>query len=400
MRTCPNCTNLTAHDAAVCSTCLYHDDAWASQIVQIAQQGNARRLRHEAGIPLPLFTEHKRLEPYVYTVRLSAYSDSSDLGFHYERIKKLLYQQLGKTVVVRCDGSSWAYDWDYAGVYDPQHDLYLPPSLPLPALIEATRFIHALRALHSSDLQIEMLLPEKEHAATRFIEEAELFAAATDVSYLEQDLGLTHREGGDDVFIPLTAVGPGTDGQLPARFHEGFTRLAAAGLIQQKQRSDLRRVVMEAAENADIWGEAGWVACFLRQEKRGRAGFGHRKVSFDPARVTHLFLHVFTVGPSLAEVTGIDTEWNAAAAVLQSYSVRTSGGGSGFPVILKTVNTASQGTLFVRTGNYTRIHTPDGLAREFRTSGTDYLPGVHLAAVIPLVAVSDIARAGTAVARS
>jgi hypothetical protein len=147
---------------------------------------------------------------------------------------------------------------------------------------------------------------------------------------------------------------------------------------------------MEAAENADIWGGGGRIACFLRQEKRGTSRFGHQDRTFSPARETHLFLHVFSIGPTLAETTGKGSEWEAAIAIAEGFSTRPSSGGNGMPRILQAITETTSGTVFISSGNYTRIITPDGLVREFLSAGTDYLPGVHLCAVIPLAVVSQI----------
>jgi hypothetical protein len=197
------------------------------------------------------------------------------------------------------------------------------------------------------------------------------------------------------VLIPLTSIGPDTAGQLSASFHDNFNKLADAGYFQREYRSAIRRVIMEGAENADIWGGGGWVCCFLRQEKRGSGRFGHQQQFFAPTRETHFFLHIFSIGPSLAETANKINEWEAADSVASGYSARFSGGGQGMPTILNTVIKSTWGTVFISSGSYTRIITPDGLTHGYHSAGTNYLPGVHLCAVIPLAIIADIQSALT-----
>lgn len=146
---------------------------------------------------------------------------------------------------------------------------------------------------------------------------------------------------------------------------------------------------MEAAENADVWGNGGWVSCYLRQEKRGIEGFGHLSVNFDPAKETHLFIDVFTLGPTLSSTLKLENEWEAAQAISSGLSARVSGGGRGIPYILNNIINMAIGTVFISSGPYTRIATPDGLVREFQSAGTDYLPGVHMCAIVPLAVVAQ-----------
>jgi hypothetical protein len=149
---------------------------------------------------------------------------------------------------------------------------------------------------------------------------------------------------------------------------------------------------MEAAENADNWGGGGWICCFLRQEKLGstEGKFGNPINNFIPAQHTHFFVHVFSAGSSLAQVMKLDHEWDAADLIAQGNSSRGSHGGRGFPAILNTVINSSWGTISISSANYNRIITPDGLTREYYSAGTDYLPGMHLCAVIPLKIISNI----------
>ncbi len=329
-----------------------------------------------------------------YKLRLSAYSDSGELGYHLVRIKHLLSTNKTRKIDVSLNASSWAYDWDYAYDSDPERDVYLPPSLPLPALVEVARFIYALSNLSDSRIKIQLILPPQNHAATRFIEKTGLLALPknSDVSYFKSPVTSSSQPGCDDVLIPLTFVGSVNNGQLTSEFHNNFDRLADAGYVKQEHRSAIRKVVMEAAENADNWGGGGWVCCFLRQEKLGRleGSFGNLEDNFVPAQHTHFFLHVFSTGAGLAQAMNQGNEWDAADLIAKGNSTRERNGGRGFPAILNTVINSSWGTVSISSANYHRIITPDGLTREYYSAGTDYLPGMHLCAVIPLKIISNI----------
>ena len=92
----------------------------------------------------------------------------------------------------------------------------------------------------------------------------------------------------------------------------------------------------------------------------------------------------------MAKTTGEANEWGAAEIVASGRSARLSGGGRGMPSILDTIVQTAQGTVAMYTGGYTRITTPDGLTREYHSAGIDYLPGVHLCAIVPLAVISDV----------
>jgi hypothetical protein len=331
---------------------------------------------------------------------LSAHSDSGELGYHLVRIKELLEINKATDVDVLLNASSWAYDWDYSYDSDPDRDVYLPPSLPLPALVEVARFIHALSNLSDCRINTKLILPAQNHAATHFIGKTGLFALTKhlDISYLETQINVSSQQGCDDVLIPLTFIGSVNSGQLTTEFHNNFNRLADAGYFKQEHRSAIRKVVMEAAENADNWGGGGWVCCFLRQEKLGHSEGRFRIPANDfiPAQHTHFFVHVFSTGPSLAQAMKQEYEWDAADLIAKGISSRGSNGGRGFPAILNTVIDSSWGTVSISSANYNRIITPDGLTREYYSAGADYLPGMHLCAVIPLKIISDIQKTITA----
>jgi hypothetical protein len=330
-----------------------------------------------------------------YEIRLSAFSDSGELGYHLSRIRQILSaNDDSQRIEVILDASSWAYDWDYAYDSDPERNVYLPPSLPLLAIVEVSRFIYALSNLSGGQITIQLILPFKNHAATHFIEKTGLPALlkASGVSYSRNPVVSSSPQGCDDVLIPLTFIGPTNNGQLTTEFHANFDRLANAGYFKQDHRSAIRKVLMEAAENADNWGGGGWVCCFLRQEKlgHGEGSFGNLEDNFIPAQHTHLFIHVFSIGPGLAQVMNQENEWDAADLIAEGNSTRQGNGGRGFPAILNTIINSSWGTVSISSENYNRIITPDGLTHEYYSAGTDYLPGMHLCAVIPLKIISSI----------
>ncbi|MCB9420766.1 MAG: hypothetical protein H6667_13245 [Ardenticatenaceae bacterium] len=390
MRECPNCNSLIEQDLYTCPECQTVDYGWADHCETL--QNTAKRKYHRKTIFAEQLKVHSISFNKEYKIRLSAFSDSGELGFHLSRIKQLLEASEVSKLKVILNAASWGYDWDYGYDWDPERDTYLPPSLPLPAIVEVSRFLQALLNLNSSKLEINLVLPPKAHNATTFINETGLLLipSISSITYTDHALEPAFRQGCDDVLIPMIPINSSTQGQLSAAFHKGFDKLANAGNFKLQHRSALRRVIMEAGENADIWGGGGWVCCFLRQEKRGTRGFGHQQKYFVPAQHTHLFLHVFSIGPSLAETINETHEWDAAERVATGNSARLSGGGRGMPTILDTIIQSTWGTVSISSGNYTRIITPDGLTREYHSAGTDYLPGVHLCAIIPLAVIADI----------
>jgi hypothetical protein len=390
MRRCQVCDSLTPQDSAVCNNCLYFDVAWAANLESVQR---SRKDTQDLVLPdwrqLSLLKPAKSAKPLQFLIRLSAFSDSGELGFYLCKIEGFLESNTGHDIHIILDGSSWGYDWDYGYDFDPERDYYLPPSLPIAALVEISRFINVLVKRYPQ-LTIRLKLPPKQHAATQFIQETQLFSCIpwSNIGYANQPIEQTYREGCNHVLVPLSAVGPETGGQLSQSFHDSFNKLADAGQINRSFRSSIRLLIMEAAENADIWGRRGWLACFLRQEKRGKVRF-HSDASFLPERETHLFLHVYTIGRTLAESLRMSNEWDAAIAVSKGYSARGSGGGRGMPSILRTITESALGTAFICSGNYTRIITPDQFVREYHSAGADYLPGVHICAVIPLTVISQ-----------
>jgi len=258
--------------------------------------------------------------------------------------------------------------------------------------METSRFVHAVEAIPTNNIRIELLLPPRDHPITLFLQAGAFFHDMTMINctYSDHRLPVVSKQGCDNVLVPLSRVDGSTYGQLTQTFHENFDALAAAGLFDDVHRSSIRRVIMEAAENADIWGNGGWVSCFLRQEKRGATGFGHQSTAFEPSRETHLFINVFSLGATIAGALNMLNEWEAVDAVTVGWSSRGVPGGKGIPHILSTITRLSLGTVFISSGAYSRIHSPDGLTREYLAAGTDYLPGVHLCAVIPVAVISKI----------
>jgi hypothetical protein len=151
---------------------------------------------------------------------------------------------------------------------------------------------------------------------------------------------------------------------------------------------------MEAAENGANYGGGCWVACFLRQEKRAPREPVHRKrlAQFTAWRNAHLFIHTFTVGPTFKDTARQPTEWQAMRAILEEgFSARSGAGSVGVQHVIATVRDQSLGTVHINSGNYIARIGPDGLLREETLAGENYLPGVHLIMVIPLVTISMFA---------
>lgn len=386
MRKCPNCDSMIKQDLYTCPYCQTIDYAWLDHCETL------KRNIHRKTVYIEQIKDNMSILKQQYKIRLSAFSDSGELGYHLSRIKQLLFINNNVVVDVILNAASWGYDWDYAHDSEPERDIYLPPSLPLPALVEVSRFIYTLLSLEKTRLNIQLVLPPQNHAATYFIERARLFSILNDsrITYSNHAVEPAYKQGCDDVLVPVTYIGSTTDGQLVAGFHNNFDRLAEAGYVKEEHREAIRKVIMEAAENADNWGGGGWVCCFLRQEKRGLGNFGNLQQTFIPAQHTHLFFHVFSIGSGLAQTMEEETEWDAVNLIANGRSARQTNGGRGIPIILDTVLNSAWGTVSISSKAYNRIITPDGLTREYHSAGTDYLPGVHICAVIPLAIVSDI----------
>jgi len=384
---------MTPQDSSVCEQCLFDDEGWAQNIQKVLKKGSVEPIRKSKTLAQLSFVEASQRQSII--VRLSAFCDSGELGFHLSKINQILNGYPDQELEVVCDGSSWSYEWAYGEEnFDENQDVYLPPNLPLISMIEVSRFIQILLSLQNPNLKLKIKLPPQSHPVTKFLFDARLFSTinSSNFEYSQQTSSVikSHQQGCEDVLIPLTSVGAHTFGQLNREFHENFERLVSAGLVNQNIRPELRRIIMEAAENADTWGGGGWVTCFLRQETRGKRGFGHGEIDFSPARETHLFIHVFSIGKSLAETTRKTTEWEATSVVLEGFSSRSATGGLGMPGILQSITRNAYGTAQVKSNGYTMIITPDSLVREFHSYGSDYLPGVHLCAVIPLAVISNI----------
>jgi len=401
MRRCANCDEWITHDSATCIHCGYADSLWQEHLVSVEKYtGSSRAPR------LPLIIDqiamqtnsfpgvfaHKITSRPSYRIPLSPFSDSQELGFHLGQIEEWLADNGSQYVQVVLDASCWEYSWEYGSDYDQERDQFLPPNLPLLGLVEVARFLRVLDKPRYNKAKVDLVLPPRRHAAARFLTQSGLFSGLQRVSIRHIDrVGSASRlpPACDDVLVPLTSVGPETKGQLSSEFHQRFDNLAVAGRIRAEFRSPLRLVIGEAAENADTWGGGrGWVACFLRQESRGTRRFGHQDAAFNPTRETHLLLHVISVGPSLAASLDLESEQDATDAVMIGFSTQP-GGGNGMPAILRTITRSAAGTVYLSTGDYTRIISPDGMIREYRSAGSPYLPGVHLCGIVPLAVVSD-----------
>jgi len=197
-----------------------------------------------------------------------------------------------------------------------------------------------------------------------------------------------------ETIVPFTPVGAATSGQLSQVFHTRFSSFVEKGAIREELRSPIRQVVMALAENGSEYGQGCHIACFLRQE-RGISAIERRLTTgepFNPRLHTHLFINCFTLGPSLANITGHSSEWEAAQAILGGFTSRPEGGGSGMQNIIQTVTEDGSGTVYINSRNYVRLVMPTGISHEYTYGGDRYLPGVqvHFCLLIPLAVVSQL----------
>lgn len=398
MRKCPYCDTYTAHDSATCSNCLAIDHGWLETLKAPIRalsrpedtSGNKRMVNLSSEYKQETLFDSLRIEPPIQVrIRVGAFANSSRYGFELHNIVKLRQENSSPLEIV-IDLRSLGHAWEYSVVCDPDTDVYLPPNLPLRPLVDAGRFIHVVEKT-ISNITFALLLPPQEHAATKFIRQTEIFST---VSRIEFDSGFyktTYMGRSDDVLVPMTVVNATTGGQLGDKFLNQYNRLAAAGRIKPELRKEIRDLIGESAENADSWGGGGYIVAFLRQEGRGQSGF-HKKSHYDPIRDTHLFIHVYSLEGSLGTTLGC-SEIEAADAIRDGSSARANGTGMGMPFIILTVTQKALGTVFINSGGFTRVISPDGINRDFHSAGNDYLPGVHLCAVIPLACVGDVSQA-------
>ncbi|MEM6379206.1 MAG: hypothetical protein AAF705_13415, partial [Bacteroidota bacterium] len=279
------------------------------------------------------------------------------------------------------------HSWEYRKFTDPEKSIFLPPNLPLPAIVDAMRFLVSLKDL-DGDLEVELLLPPKNHAATIFISETRLIGLADKISYSNNFFDKVSIQSSDNVLVPLTFVGDQTGGQLADDFFRSFEKLLKVGRIELKWRSPLKRIIMEAAENADTWGNGrGYVSVFLRQEGLGKMGF-HETEDFVPERDTHLFIHVFSAANSLGSTLNM-SEQEAANEIQSGRSSRLSAGGQGIPYIVENTVSNALGTVLINSGGFNRIISPNGMIYDSFSAGMNFLPGVHLGLILPLAVLSD-----------
>ena len=377
-----------------CPYCFYKDIAWESNLTRFQNKCilGADAMIHDNPLPYNLRKESISSEPYI--IRISSFTDAGELGFHLRRIRETC--DISPRVDTVLDLNRLQYDWDYGAHYDEETDLFLPPSIGILALVEVRRFIEAIHISLGEKVNLTAKLPDRAHPVCALTEESGIVDGIikTHTSCDGNLLTINSFEGCQDVLVPVTVVGPETRGQLSGAFYQRFERLAQAGLISDTYRSAIRRVIMEVVENGEIYGKQCWVTCFLRQEKRTPRKKIHEKRlghDFLPWLHTHLFINVFTIGPTLRETTGHSTEWEAAQAILRGFSSRPDGG-TGIERVMSTVIRSAEGSLSINSGNYSCIMLPDGLIREHTSAGNDYLPGVHFCMLVPLATVLDIAK--------
>jgi len=398
MRKCPYCDTYTAHDSSTCNNCLTVDYGWQetlkAPIWTPPRQKDTSSKKHPGNRNnkqkhATLFDSSSSVQPITIRIRVGAFTDSSRYGFELRNIVELRKENSAPLEIV-IDLRGLGHAWEYGAVCDPDIDVYLPPNLPLRPLVDAGRFIHVVENTISS-ITFALLLPPREHASTKFIRQTGIFSTVSRIEFDSAFYETSHMGSSDDVLIPMTIVNATTVGQLGDNFHDQYDRLAAAGRILPKHRKGIRDLIMESAENADSWGGGGYVAAFLRQEGRGQGGF-HKKTNYDPIRDTHLFIHVCSLEGSLGTTLGC-SEIEAVDAIRDGSSARANGVGLGMPFIISTVTQEALGTVFINSGGFTRVISPDGINRDFHSAGNDYLPGVHLCAVIPLACVADVSQA-------
>ena len=400
MRRCTSCGELTNAFEARCQVCHYVDSAWAealAQGTQLSLSPSAQENVTEVSKPsMGVLDKHLSPAPCKVVVPLSSFSDSAELAYELSRIDAIARDGAGYNgIEVHLDLTQLGFDWEAAGAGE-EHE-FIPGSVGILAVAEACRTIQFVRQRFPG-LRISAALPPEDHAASIFLREAGVLATCpgSSVTYSSQvnfDSAVQTRTVDFETIVPFTGVDASSYGQLSDVFHTRFDALADKGSVAREYRSPLRQVVMDLAENGSEYGKGCWVGCFLRQEKGRSAGAKghHDSASFDPRQHTHLFINCFTVGPSLAEVTGHKTEWEAAQAVLSgSYTSRSTGGGSGMESIMSTVVESARGTVYLNSRNYARIVSPNGIVHEYILGGDQYLPGVHTCLLVPLAAVAQL----------
>lgn len=377
-----------------CPCCFYKDIGWESNLTYFQRKRIlvADTVMSDDLLPYNLRKESISWEPYI--IHISSFTDAGELGFHLRKIRETC--AISPRVDIILDLTRLQYDWDYGADYDEETDLFLPPSVGILALLEVRRFIEAIHISLGEIVDLTAKLPDRAHPVCALIDESGIVDGIikTHTSCDGNLLPINSFEGCQDVLVPVTVVGPETRGQLSGAFYQRFERLAQAGLISDTYRSAIRRVIMEVVENGEIYGKQCWVTCFLRQEKRPPRKRTHEKHlghDFLPWLHTHLFINVFTIGPTLKEATGYSTEWEAAQAILRGFSSRPDGG-TGIERVMSTVIRSAEGSLSINSGNYSCIMLPDGLIREHTSAGNDYLPGVHFCMLVPLATVLDMAK--------
>ncbi|MGQ9572732.1 MAG: hypothetical protein ACUVV3_06045 [Dehalococcoidia bacterium] len=296
---------------------------------------------------------------------------------------------------VHFDLTQLGFDWEAASAGE-VHE-FIPGSVGILAVAETCRAMQFVRQRFPGS-RISAALPPEDHPASIFLQEAGVLATwpGSGLTYSSQanfDSAAQTKTVDLETIVPFIGVDASSYGQLSDVFHARFDALADKGSVAREYRSALRQVVMDLAENGFEYGKGCWVGCFLRQEKGRSAGTKGcpDSASFDPRQHTHLFINCFTVGPSLAEVTGHATEWDAAQAVLSGgFTSRPTGGGSGIESVMRTVVESARGTAYLGSRNYVRIVSPNGIVHEYVLGGDQYLPGVHICLLVPLAVVAQL----------
>ena len=86
MRECPNCNSLIEQDEYACPDCQTVDYGWADHCETL--QNTSKRKYHRKTIFAELLKAHSSSFNEEYKIRLSAFSDSGELGFHLNTFAK------------------------------------------------------------------------------------------------------------------------------------------------------------------------------------------------------------------------------------------------------------------------------------------------------------------------
>jgi hypothetical protein len=246
-RRCPNCDEFLPHNNVECPHCYYVDVAWQDNLSNF-HRGSGRLFGSPTescsfGISPPEAGQSfSHLPPPAtstnYRVRLSAFSESGDLGFH---LRQIMEKSKSAPVAVTFDFRQMEHDWDYSGDYEQDTDIFLPPSVGLLSLIEVRRTMEALADFCRDRVSLHAHLPHPSHPVTKLIEASNLLTSVS----MENRIWNSRTFSGspferlEDVLVPVTLAGPENRGQLPEQFYCRFDQLVQIGKISQEYRGPI-----------------------------------------------------------------------------------------------------------------------------------------------------------------